>query len=122
MPFVRPYVRSDGTPVRGHFRWAPGARKELAIFTMVAVAVVGFGNSNGRAGESTGPAVKPGDGRAVTYPIRFDRGDARAAPRRGVPQPTASYPITFPPPKREPAPPTPAVSYPIDLSTLGGER
>lgn len=121
MPIVRPYVRSDGTPVSGHSRWAPGARRELTIFTMVALAVVGFGNSNQGAGETTGPVVKPGDGLAVTHPIRFDHG-GQAAPRRSVPQPTVSYPIKFRTPKRKPAPPTPTVSYPIDLSTLEAGR
>ncbi|MBD9724189.1 hypothetical protein [Streptomyces caniscabiei] len=32
MPIARPYVRSDGTPVRGHSRWAPGARREVTLF------------------------------------------------------------------------------------------
>lgn len=30
MPWVRPYVRSDGTPVRGHSRWAAGGGGERA--------------------------------------------------------------------------------------------
>jgi hypothetical protein len=122
MPFVRPYVRSDGTPVRGHFRWAPGARRELTIFVLVAVAVVGLGNSNVGTGETTGPRSKPGDGRAVTYPLRFDQGGGQAAPRRSVPRPTVSYPIKFATPRRKPARPTPTVSYPIDFSTLDGKR
>lgn len=122
MPFVRSYVRGDGTPVRGYFRWAPGARRELTIFTMVAVAVVGFGNSNQGAGNTTGPSSRPGDERAVTYPIRFDHGAGQAAPRRSVPQPTVSYPIKFPTPKRKPAPPAPTVSYPINFSALDAGR
>jgi hypothetical protein len=44
MPLVRPYVRSDGTPVRGHFRWAPGARREMTIFAVFGLAVLGFGH------------------------------------------------------------------------------
>ncbi|MFH9016675.1 hypothetical protein ACH4C6_36075 [Streptomyces sp. NPDC017943] len=89
---------------------------------MAALAVVGFGNSNQGVGKTTGPAVKPGDGRAVTYPIRFHHGQGQAAPRRSVPQPTVSYPIKFPTPNRKPAPPTATVSYPIDLSTLDTGR
>ncbi|MEW2426159.1 hypothetical protein ACH4C6_36170 [Streptomyces sp. NPDC017943] len=88
---------------------------------MVAVAVVGFGNSNQGAGNTTSPSSRPGDGQAVTYPIRFDHG-GQAAPRRSVPQPTVSYPIKFPAPERKPAPPTPTVSYPINSSTLGAGR
>ncbi|MFI8194385.1 hypothetical protein ACIF8T_37635 [Streptomyces sp. NPDC085946] len=119
MPFVRPYVRSDGTPVRGHFRWAPGARRELTVFALIAVAVVGFGNGNGGAGGTTGPRSKPGEGPAVTSPLRFDQSAGRAKPRMRMPRPTVSYPIKFDAPKKRPAPPRPTVSYPIDFSTLG---
>ncbi|GGV81342.1 hypothetical protein FHS32_006059 [Streptomyces albaduncus] len=122
MPFVRPYVRSDGTPVRGHSRWAPGARRQLTIFALVAVAAVGLGNSNTQAGETSAPRPKPGEGPAATHPIRLDRSADRAAPRMTVPRPTVSYPIEFATPQRKPTPPTPTVSYPIDLSTPDGER
>lgn len=122
MPIVRPYVRSDGRPVRGHLRWAPGARRELTVFASIAVAVVGFGHSNGTAGGTTSPAWKPGEGPAATSPLRFDQSSGRAAPGRSVPRPTVSYPIEFPTPTSRPAPPTPTVSYPIDFSTLGGGR
>lgn len=122
MPFVRSYVRSDGTPVRGHFRWAPGARRELTIFVLVAVAVVGFGNSNGQAGDAAGSRSKPGEGPAVAYPLRFDQSPGQAAARMSVPRPTVSYPVKFDAPARKPAPPTPTVSYPSDLSILGGGR
>lgn len=119
---MRPYVRSDGTPVRGHFRWAPGARRELTILALAAVAVVGLGNSNGGASGTTGPRTKPGEGPAVTYPVRFDQNPGQATPRMAVPRPTVSYPIKFATPTRKPTPPTPTVSYPIDFSTLGGGR
>ncbi|MFI2380158.1 hypothetical protein ACH5AO_34700 [Streptomyces sp. NPDC018964] len=122
MPFVRPYVRSDGTPVRGHSRWAPGARRELTVFVLIAVAVVGFGNSNGGAGETAGSRSKPGERSAVTYPVRFDQGTSQGAPRVSVPRPTVSYPVKFDVSARKPAPPTPAVSYPIGFSALGGGR
>jgi hypothetical protein len=121
MPFVRPYVRSDGTPVRGHSRWAPGARRELTVFVLIAVAVVGLGNSNGGAGGATGSPSKPGEGPAVTYPVRFDRSPGQAA-RVSVPRPTASYPVKSGAPAGKPAPPAPTVSYPIDFSTLDGGR
>ncbi|MEV0695737.1 hypothetical protein [Streptomyces sp. NPDC050388] len=122
MPFVRPYVRSNGTPVRGHFRWAPGARRELTVLALAAVAVVGLGNSNGGADGTTGPRTKPTEGPAVTYPIRFDQNPGRATPRMSVPWPTVAYPIKLATPKKKPAPPAPAVSYPIDFSTLDGGR
>jgi hypothetical protein len=91
MPWVRPYVRSDGTPVRGHSRWAPGARHEMTIFAVIALAVVGIGNGNASTGSGTTPRPQP----TVSYPIQFD--DA-PAPRVQKPQPTVSYPIRFPSP------------------------
>jgi hypothetical protein len=88
MPWVRPYVRSDGTPVRGHSRWAPGAKREAMIFGLVALAVVGLGDSNPPArGEGT-PRPKS----TVQYPIRWDHVPAVRAPE---PRPTVSYPIRW---------------------------
>ncbi|HEY8986399.1 MAG TPA: hypothetical protein VIU15_43355 [Streptomyces sp.] len=115
MPFVRPYVRSDGTPVRGHTRWAPGARREMTIFAVFGLAVLGFGNTSTADGtKSQLPAP------SVTYPIRFDH-TTNDAPQAALPHPTVSYPIRFETPSRT-AKPTPSVSYPIDLSALGGGR
>lgn len=122
MPFVRSYVRSDGTPVRGHSRWAPGARRELTVFALVAVAVVGLGHSDGTAGGTASPRWKPGEGAAAPSPLRFDQSSGRAAPGRSVPRPTVSYPIRLPTPTSRPAAPAPTVSYPIDFSTPGGGR
>ncbi|GAA2698638.1 hypothetical protein GCM10010348_71420 [Streptomyces anthocyanicus] len=68
MPWVRSYVRSDGTPVRGHSRWAPGAKREAMILGVVAVAVVGLGNSNVSTGEGA-----PRPETTVQYPIRWER-------------------------------------------------
>ncbi|MFG3215790.1 hypothetical protein [Streptomyces tendae] len=116
MPFVRPYVRSDGTPVRGHFRWAPGARREMTIFAAVGLAVLGFGNTEG-AGAAGSVRHTP----SVTYPIRFDHA-INDAPRAAVPHPTVSYPIKFDTPTPRRATPAPSVSYPIDFSALGSGR
>ncbi len=88
MPRVRSYVRSDGTPVRAHSRWAPGARRETMIFSVVALAVIGLGNSN----ISTGDGKTPRPQTTVEYPIRF--GDAPMA-RAPQPRPTVSYPIRW---------------------------
>jgi hypothetical protein len=90
MPWVRDYVRSDGTPVRGHSRWAPGARREVTIFAGFALAVVALGNGSTTAG-SGGEAPRPQP--TVQYPIRFD--DA-PPPRIQQSRPTASYPVRFP--------------------------
>lgn len=88
MPWVRPYVRSDGTPVRGHSRWAPGARREMTIFGAVALAVVALGN-----GGSTGPGEEaPRPQPTTQYPVRFD--DVPPV-RVQKPQPTVSYPIRW---------------------------
>jgi hypothetical protein len=88
MPWVRSYVRSDGTQVRGHSRWAPGARREVMIFSVVALAVVGLGNGNVSAGGEGTPRPQS----TVRYPIRFDNAPARPAPK---PRPTVSYPIRW---------------------------
>jgi hypothetical protein len=88
VPFVRSYVRSDGTQVRGHYRWAPGARREVMIFSVVALAVVGLGNGNVSAGGGGTPRPQP----TVSYPIRFDNAPAKPAPK---PRPTVSYPIRW---------------------------
>ncbi|ANJ12219.1 hypothetical protein Spa2297_34385 (plasmid) [Streptomyces parvulus] len=88
MPWVRSYVRSDGTRVRGHSRWAPGAKRETMIFAVVALAVVGMGNSN----ISTGNGKTPRPQSTVQYPIRFEGASTERAPR---PRPTVSYPIRW---------------------------
>jgi hypothetical protein len=88
MPWVRPYVRSDGTPVRGHSRWAPGAKRETMIFAVVALAVVGLGNSSISTREGSTPRPQT----TVHYPIRFDHAPAARAPQ---PRPTVSYPIRW---------------------------
>ncbi len=122
MPLVSSYVRSDGTRVREHSRWAPGARREVMILVWVAVAVVGLGHGNGEAGGDPGPRTGPGHGPTAVHPIRFDQGSGRPAAQRAEPRPTVSYPVEFDMPESRPAPPEPTVSYPIDLSAPGGGR
>lgn len=116
MPFVRPYVRSDGTPVRGHSRWAPGARREMTIVAIFGLAVLGFGNGQTGTG-SNSPQPHP----SVTYPIRLEH-STDGAPSTAVPRPTVSYPVRFETPAARPLAPTPHVSYPINLFAWGGER
>lgn len=116
MPFVRPYVRSDGTPVRGHSRWAPGARREMTIVAIFGLAVLGFGNAQTGTGTNS-PQPNP----SGTYPIRFEH-STNDAPRTAVPRPTVSYPVRFDTPAAQRAVPTPDVSYPINLFARGGER
>ena len=93
MPFVRSYVRSDGTSVRGHTRWAPGARREMTIIAVFGLAVLGFGTP-----PTQGVTDSP------------------------VPTPSVSYPIRFDTPTLHKATPAPSVSYPVDLSALGEGR
>ena len=88
MPWVGPYVRSDGTPVRGHSRWAPGARREMMIFGLFALAVVGLGNGSAGAGAGTVPQPQS----TVHYPIKFDTPATMMVQR---PQPAVSYPIPW---------------------------
>lgn len=116
MPFVRPYVRSDGTPVRGHTRWAPGARRELTIFAFAALVVLGYGNS-ADAGDASGARPQP----QASYPVRYNRAGT-GEQGRAVPSPTVSYPIRFDTHAPRKAVPTPTVSYPIDFSRLGSGR
>ncbi len=88
MPWVRPYVRSDGTPVRGHSRWAPGARREMTILAVVALAVVGMGGG-GAAGAGSGTTPRPQS--TVRYPIKFNT----TTTVKQRPQPAVSYPIPW---------------------------
>lgn len=90
MPWVRSYVRSDGTPVRGHTRWAPGARREMTIFGTVAPAIVALSNG-GFSGAADEEGPRP-QSTVVRYPVRFD--DA-PPPRAQKPRPTVSYPIRW---------------------------
>jgi hypothetical protein len=90
MPWIRDYVRSDGTPVRGHSRWPAGARREMTIFAGFALAVVALGN--GSASTGSGDAA-PRPQSTVQYPIRFDNAPP---PRIVQPRPTVSYPVRFP--------------------------
>lgn len=94
MPWIRPYVRSDGTAVKGHSRWAAGARREMTIFGLFALAVVGFGHST--TASTDGPGAVPRPQSTVHYPIHFD---TTATLPNTRPQPTVSYPIRFPSPK-----------------------
>lgn len=90
MPWIRDYVRSDATPVRGHSRWPAGARREMTIFAGFALAVVTLGNGNVSAGSGDGA---PWSQSTVQYPIRFDN---TPPPRIVQPRPTVSYPVRFP--------------------------
>ncbi len=92
MPWVRSYVRSDGTRVRAHSRWAPGARRETMIFGVAALAVLALGNGNGHGNVSAGEGEAPRPQTTVRYPIRFDDVPAARAPQ---PRPTVSYPIRW---------------------------
>ena len=116
MPFVRPYMRSDGTPVRGHTRWAPGARRELTIFAFAALVVLGYGGS-ADAGDTSVTRPRP----QVSYPVRYDGGGA-GEQGRALPSPTVSYPIRFNTPTTHQVVPTPTVSYPVDFSRTGSGR
>lgn len=91
MPWVNPYVRKDGTPVRGYSRWAPGARREMAILAVVGLMAVGIGNGNVTVGTGNGTGPRPQS--TVHYPITFDTERTMKVKR---PQPTVSYPIRFP--------------------------
>lgn len=89
MPWVNKYERSDGTPVRGYFRWAPGARRDVAILAVVALAAIGM--SNGTGGTDGGNGRSPQPLTTVQYPIKFEKSTTKVK----RPQPTVSYPIPW---------------------------
>ncbi len=88
---VGEYERADGTKVGAHSRWHPGARRELTIFAVISLAVVGFGSSGGSAGGAGGEGRLPRPQHSGVYPVHFP-GWHQTAPR---PTPTVSYPIRF---------------------------
>lgn len=111
MPFIDEYVKADGTRVRSHYRWPPGARRQLAILVGVAAAVLVMSESGGAAGNSDGTPRQPRP-MTTTYPIQWEGMEEQAA--RSAPKPTVSYPIRFPGMERKARPvPKPTVSYPI---------
>lgn len=109
VPWVREYVRRDGTRVRGYSRWAAGGRRELPIVVIVGLAVVVLGNPSNSAGD---PGRKPDPSTSV-YPVKFP--GVQKSTARPRPQPTVSYPIRFPKVRKAPARPGPrsTVRYPI---------
>ncbi|GGN47663.1 hypothetical protein [Streptomyces fuscichromogenes] len=96
MVAVREYERADGTKVRAHTRWYPGARNEMfkaAVFVVAVIAIGGGTGGNGKAGtastDGSGKAPKPVS--TAVYPVHFPGWD-KPAPR---PSPTVSYPIRW---------------------------
>ena len=114
MPWVRPYVRSDGTKVKGYSRWAAGGRREMSIVVMVGLAVAVLGNPSSADGTGNSPRPTPG----AVYPVQFPREKRPSRPR---PEPTVSYPIKFPETRKAPARPAaqPTVKYPIPWDRSG---
>lgn len=102
MPWVRPYVRRDGTRVKGYSRWAAGGRREMSVVVMVGLAVVVLGNPSTSA-DSLDKAPRPGS--KAVYPVEFPR--TQKSTTRPRPRPTVSYPIRFPGTRKAPARPTP---------------
>ncbi|MEU7665369.1 hypothetical protein AB0B60_43970 [Streptomyces lincolnensis] len=116
--WIDKYKRSDGTVVRAHSRWAPGARREMTVLAVVALAVVGMGNG-ARGGTADGTAPRPQS--TVQYPIRFEGASAEEG-QAAQPRPAVSYPVRWQTPKSTPTVPRPTVLYPIDFSTMGSGR
>lgn len=110
MPWVREYMRRDGTRVKAHSRWAAGGRREMSIVVMVGLAVVVLGNPSSSADN---PGKTPRPGTTSVYPVKFP--GTQKSTTRPRPQPTVSYPIKFPETRKAPARPEPrsTVTYPI---------
>nr|PPQ62721.1 hypothetical protein C5F59_38880 [Streptomyces sp. QL37] len=112
MPWVRPYVRRDGTRVKGHSRWAAGGRREMSVVVMFGLAVVVLGNPSGSgSGSADGPDQTQRPGSTAVYPVTFP-GTQKSTTTLPRPQPTVSYPIAFPETRTAPAPRS-TVTYPI---------
>lgn len=116
MPYIQAYKRADGTYVRGHYRWAAGARHEMALLAVTAMMIVGIGN--GTTSTATGGQQSPRSQKPATYPIRFTDSGQAVKPQ---PQKPVTYPIRFSKVERKPAPRS-SVSYPIHFTTNGSGR
>ncbi|UDM05405.1 hypothetical protein [Streptomyces longhuiensis] len=88
---VREYVRADGTRVREHSRWAPGARREMSVLATIALVVVGFAGTSGSGSAEGSGKPKPRPRSTAVYPVKFPDWDRP----RARPKPTVSYPIPW---------------------------
>ncbi|APU41222.1 MULTISPECIES: hypothetical protein [unclassified Streptomyces] len=100
MPWIKDYVRSDGTPVKGYFRLPAGARRETTLLGLFVAGAFVLGNGGTTAG--AGPGTGTGTGEelprprsTVVYPIKWPAWEKQAQPH---PTPAVSYPIVFPSP------------------------
>ncbi|OEV10901.1 hypothetical protein [Streptomyces nanshensis] len=116
MPYIEDYVRADGTRVRGHYRWAAGARHEMALFAVAAMTIIGIGNGATSTAADSQQPQRPE--KTATYPIRFSDSGQAVKPQSQKP---ATYPIRFPKAERKPATQR-SVSYPIHFQTIGSGR
>ncbi|MFJ2561295.1 MULTISPECIES: hypothetical protein [unclassified Streptomyces] len=96
MVAVREYERADGTKVRSHTRWHPGARNEMfkaAVFVVAVIAIGGGTGGNGKTGTASteGSVKSPKPVSTAVYPVHFPGWD-KPGPR---PSPTVSYPIRW---------------------------
>lgn len=92
VPWIGPYRRADGTQVKGHSRWAAGARREMAIIVVAGLVVVAGGNTTPSKATDGKPYPRPTAG---VYPVKFPGWEKP----RPLPKPTVSYPIRFPSPR-----------------------
>lgn len=94
MPWIKKYVKSDGTEVSAHLRLPPGARCETALLGMFVAGAFILGNGSTTAGAGTEPRQGlPQPQSTVVYPIKWPAWENQQTP---LPQPTVSYPIVFP--------------------------
>ncbi|NMI63174.1 hypothetical protein [Streptomyces sp. RLA2-12] len=94
MVAVGEYERADGTKVKAHTRWAPGARNEMfkAVLFVLAVFAIGGGATTAATTSGSSSSEIPKPKSTVVYPIRFQEQDTKPASR---PTPTVSYPIPW---------------------------
>lgn len=91
MPWVEEHVRG-GRKVRRYFRWAPGARRDLAILALLGLAAAGYSSSGtGTGAQDSGSGTRPRPASTAMYPVHFP-GWENPKP---APRPTVSYPIPF---------------------------
>lgn len=96
MPWIKDYVRSDGTPVMGHVRLPAGARRETTLLGLFVIGAFVLGNGGTTAGAGSGAGQElPRPQSTVIYPIKWPAWEKQTPPQ---PTPAVSYPIVFPSP------------------------
>ncbi|GHB71301.1 hypothetical protein GCM10010331_68960 [Streptomyces xanthochromogenes] len=100
---MRPYVKADGTEVRGHVRRLPdlaGTAGGGLLLLVAVLLIVGFGTHTGPdtavpgAGASSGAGSSHGSEQAAVYPIKWPAWD-KLQQEAQKPQRAVTYPVPW---------------------------